>query len=209
MVEGTLRGEAVSTTRPLAAIVQRFSITHGVNLALVNAVARLPFRRREPDPRWFFTGRLGAGASVPHPESTIAGTRLEQYEWGAFSVQAAAGVEVRLGRRISLAGEVQTHPDGSGRLGGAWLRADASDHASSRDRRRRASRRLPLGSFAFGFRRRLQRDRAVRALSRRGREARRAFGETRRHQRPPAWLRRRPGRTYRGQEGSGETRGAR
>jgi hypothetical protein len=30
---------------------------------------------------------------------------LEQYEWGALSLQAAGGLEVRLGRRLYAAGE--------------------------------------------------------------------------------------------------------
>ena len=58
-----------------------------------------------PRPRWRVTGRVGIGVSVPHPESTIAGADLEEYEWGSFSAQAAAGVELRLRRRVSLAGE--------------------------------------------------------------------------------------------------------
>src|SRR5262245_40674874 len=104
-VVGTFKGDAVSVTQPIAAILERFSITHGVNLVLVNAVVRHALGGDDPRPRWLLTGRLGVGASVPHPESTIAGEDLEQYEWGAFSAQAAAGVEVRLAGRVYLAGE--------------------------------------------------------------------------------------------------------
>jgi hypothetical protein len=35
----------------------------------------------------------------------MAGASLEHYEWGAFSVQGAAGVELRLARSVYLAGE--------------------------------------------------------------------------------------------------------
>src|SRR4030095_6415447 len=104
-VVGTLKGAAVSATQPVAAVLERFSITHGVNLALVNAVVRHPLGNDDPQPRCLMTGRLGMGASVPHPESTIAGVSLEQYEWGSFSARAAAGVELRLGQRVYLAGE--------------------------------------------------------------------------------------------------------
>jgi hypothetical protein len=105
-VSGVIGGRPASGTAPMASIVQEFSITHGVNLLLVNAVAR---RRVDVDPagaaRWTLIGRLGAGASVPHPESTIGGERFEGYEWGALSLQAAAGVELRVTARLSVVGE--------------------------------------------------------------------------------------------------------
>jgi len=96
---------ADTSRQPVAGVLERFSITHGVNLVLVNAVVRHPLGDDDRRPRWLLTGRLGAGASVPHAESTIGGVSLEQYEWGSFSAQAAAGVELRLGQRVSLAGE--------------------------------------------------------------------------------------------------------
>jgi hypothetical protein len=110
-ISGALRGSPVGGSAPLSSIVDAFSITHGVNLLLVNAVAR---RRVGVDPaghaRWTFTARLGAGASIPHAESTIGGRRSEGYEWGAPSLQAAAGVEVRVTRVLSLIGEYKlTH----------------------------------------------------------------------------------------------------
>jgi hypothetical protein len=104
--QGVIRDVPVSDVRPLATVMDRFSISHGVNLLLVNAVARRALRRHDDGlPRWFLTGRAGAGASVPHPESTIAGVSLERYQWGSFSLQAAAGLELRLARRLYLAGE--------------------------------------------------------------------------------------------------------
>jgi hypothetical protein len=105
--DGTIAGQPVSGSRALSSVVERFSISHGVNLLLVNAV----FRRtaaiaREGDaPRWILTGRAGVGASIPHPESTIGGLTLERYEWGSVSLQGAAGVEVRIARRLFVAGE--------------------------------------------------------------------------------------------------------
>ena len=106
-----LRDSPVGGSAPFSSIIEAFSITHGVNLLLVNAVAR---RRAGLDPagdaRWTFTARFGAGASIPHPESTIGGRPSEGYEWGALSVQAAAGVEARVTRVLSLIGEYKlTH----------------------------------------------------------------------------------------------------
>ena len=105
-ITGTLRGDPVNGFVRLSDVVERFSISHGVNLLLVNAVARRQAGvDRTGDARWTVTARLGAGASIPHPESTIAGRYVEGYEWGSLSVQAAAGLEMRLTRRLSLLGE--------------------------------------------------------------------------------------------------------
>jgi hypothetical protein len=104
--DGVLRGETTGAVRQLSSLVQRFAITHGVNLLLVNAVARRTAGSSGTlPPRWIVIGRVGAGASLPHPESTVDGLSLERYEWGAFSAQAAAGVERRLTTRIYLSGE--------------------------------------------------------------------------------------------------------
>jgi opacity protein-like surface antigen len=104
--EGIVRGGPASEVRPLGSVLERFSITHGVNLLLVNAVARHAVQgRHNKPPRWFLTARAGAGASVPHAESTIGGVSLEQYEWGSFSVQATGGVELRLTNRVYISGE--------------------------------------------------------------------------------------------------------
>jgi hypothetical protein len=103
---GAVAGQPVDDTARLASVVDDFEISHGVNLLLVNAVMR---RRAQVDSagnaRWALTGRLGAGASIPHPESTIDGQHAEGYEWGAMSLQAAAGAEVHVIGRVSLLGE--------------------------------------------------------------------------------------------------------
>jgi hypothetical protein len=104
--EGVVRAEATDAVRLLSSLVQRFSITHGVNLLLVNAVARRTAQvSGNLPPRWILTGRVGAGTSLPHPESTVDGLSLERYEWGSFSAQAAAGMELRLTTRLYLSGE--------------------------------------------------------------------------------------------------------
>jgi hypothetical protein len=111
MMEGVVRGEPIAESRPVGAVLEQFSITHGVNLLLVNVVARRAIHGTHGlPPRWFFTGRFGVGASVPHPESRIEGATLEQYEWGSVSFQGAAGVELRMTERWYLSGEYKlTH----------------------------------------------------------------------------------------------------
>jgi opacity protein-like surface antigen len=99
---GRVRGEPVSGAQPIDTILERFAISHGVNLVLVNAVARRAIAPGSGSrPRALLVARLGAGGSVPHAESTIGGTSREQYEWGSFGFQAAAGTEVRLTVRLS------------------------------------------------------------------------------------------------------------
>lgn len=105
-VDGLLNGRAVSDARPLDDVIQRFAISHGVNLVLANVVARYRGHTARPSAsRWMLTGRFGIGASVPHPESTIAGVSREQYEWGALSLQGAGGAEFRLTKRLHVMGE--------------------------------------------------------------------------------------------------------
>lgn len=106
-VDGTFDGARVTGRRPMEEIIQRFSISHGMNLVLVNAVVRrgVAMSARTPTPRLVLTGRFGAGASIPHPESTVNGMTFESYEWGAFSMQGGAGIELRLGGRAYLTGE--------------------------------------------------------------------------------------------------------
>ena len=96
--DGALGGLRVNGPRPMSAIVERFSITHGVNLVLINAVLRhqVPREADRRRARVAVVGRVGLGASIPHPESAINGEAYERYEWGAFSMQGAAGVELRL-----------------------------------------------------------------------------------------------------------------
>ena len=105
-VTGVLNGRPVSEPRPLEDVVQRFAITHGVNLVLANVVARYMRAAARPSvSRLILSGRFGVGASIPHAESTIADVSREQYEWGALSLQGAGGVEFRLTKRLYLTGE--------------------------------------------------------------------------------------------------------
>jgi lipid A oxidase len=86
----------------LGADVRRLSISHGLDLLLANAVVRRPLPSSH---RASATLRLGAGVTVPHAESDIAGVTQEQYEWGSLAVQAAIGTELRVARRARVLAE--------------------------------------------------------------------------------------------------------
>jgi hypothetical protein len=86
----------------LGADVRRFSISHGLNLLLANAVLRRPLPSSH---RASATLRLGAGVTVPHAESDIAGVTEEHYEWGSLALQAAIGTELRVARRARVLAE--------------------------------------------------------------------------------------------------------
>jgi hypothetical protein len=92
---GTIRGQSVAGPRSVGEVLDRFSITHGVNLLLVNAVMR----------KWGLVGRLGVGGSIPHAESAAAGVSLERYQWGALSLQGSAGAEIRIAGSLYASGE--------------------------------------------------------------------------------------------------------
>ena len=107
-------------------ILESFSISHGLNFVLVNVVTRRALARHAaPDGRVVLVGRAGLGPTVPHAESQIDGAVQEGYELGALGLHVAAGVDVRLGRRLSAIAEYKlTHTDQSvaisrGRASGA------------------------------------------------------------------------------------------
>src|SRR5262249_38288387 len=88
-------------------IVQRFSISHGVNLLLANAVLRHELGRahQERFAPAYLGLRLGAGATIPHPESTIQGVADEHYQVGSPVLQLAGNIEMRIHHRLYWMGE--------------------------------------------------------------------------------------------------------
>jgi hypothetical protein len=93
----------VDVVEPIARSVQAFSISHGLNLLLVNLVARVPLG--SPRGPLAIVVRAGAGPTIPHAESTIGEARREQYELGSMAVGAGGGIELRLGRGLSALAE--------------------------------------------------------------------------------------------------------
>jgi hypothetical protein len=115
----------------MSAFVQRFSVSHGMNLLLVNFVARKQLLRdaREGLGRVLLIGRVGAGGTIPHAETEIMGLRDEHYEWGRLAFQVAGGSEVRLWRGLyALAEYKYTHTDQRFRISAGDAKALLRSH---------------------------------------------------------------------------------
>jgi opacity protein-like surface antigen len=100
--DGTWRGSPVAGAGPLSQYVQRFEISHGVNVLSVNGVYR-----------WLDTrvaaGRLqpyaGAGLAYyrPHAETTVDNADLSTgYQASGFGYQVLAGAHCRLTDQFGL-----------------------------------------------------------------------------------------------------------
>jgi hypothetical protein len=76
-------------------LVERFSISHGLNLLLANVVWR-----QRITPRVRIVIRGGAGVAIPHGESRIGGVDQEQYEISSTALQGAAGPELVVARHV-------------------------------------------------------------------------------------------------------------
>jgi hypothetical protein len=87
-------------------VVERLSISHGLNLILVNAAVRRTFAGQPGGaPSLQLTARIGAGPTVSHPESIVNGESHDGYELGAAALHAAAGIEHRISRRVAVMAE--------------------------------------------------------------------------------------------------------
>ena len=84
----------------MAPPVERFSLSHGLNLLLGNAVFRAPLRRRLS-----IDARAGAGVAIPHAESRVSGVTQEQYEVSSAAFQAAAGPRFQVGSHVHVFAE--------------------------------------------------------------------------------------------------------
>ena len=104
---GTWRGSPIQQTQALGDIVQRFSISHGVNFLLINLVGRYGLFQSPGASahRVQLLGRFGIGPAILHPESTLGGVPEEHYELNRPGVQLAIGSSIPLGSRISLLAE--------------------------------------------------------------------------------------------------------
>jgi opacity protein-like surface antigen len=107
LATGTYQGQSLNRQINLGEIVQAYSVSHGVNLLFVNAVARQGFGKSKDNRRdsLIIAARVGAGPTLPHTESTVDGQHQEQYESGALGLQLAAGAELHLWQGLYLLGE--------------------------------------------------------------------------------------------------------
>lgn len=101
---GMHRGTPVREQLPVREVVERFSISHGLNLVLVNGVVRRTLRRDQQG-EMQLTGRIGAGPTIPHAESAIDGVAYEGYEFGTIAAHAAIGMEIRIWRQLAALAE--------------------------------------------------------------------------------------------------------
>jgi hypothetical protein len=105
--QGTLAGTPIAGTAALGSVLQRFSISHGVNLLMANGAFREYIGRgdRSGLRRVMFDVRAGAGVTIPHAESEVLGHVDEHYQVGRPVIQLAAGAQLRLWRRLYGLGE--------------------------------------------------------------------------------------------------------
>ena len=86
----------------LGPAVQRFSISHGLNLVLANVIWRQPIGAAR---RIGLSVRGGAGFAVPRAESDVFGMPQEQYEVSSLALQAAVGPQVRIATHLGVLAE--------------------------------------------------------------------------------------------------------
>lgn len=116
-VSGTSRGTPVAAVVPLDQFVQRFEISHGVNVLSLNGVYRW-VGQVEP-----YVG-LGAAYYLAHAESTVGGEPHETgYQATGFGVQTFAGLRWRMTERTGLFAEAK-YNTGKARVDIAGGRAD-------------------------------------------------------------------------------------
>lgn len=106
-VVGTLRGGPIDAVVPLSSIVRRLSMSHGLNFILASVAARRVFGPPKADgsPRIVGVVRAGAGPTMPHAESHLDNSFVDQYEGGGLGTQVGGGLEIALWRRIGALGE--------------------------------------------------------------------------------------------------------
>jgi len=102
---GTLHGVSVDGPVVLADVVQRFSLSHGLNMVLGNVAVSRRFGQDRVSPFLKVAARGGVGPTVPHAESTVRGRSREGYELGALAFQGSTGIEVRVTKRVYAVGD--------------------------------------------------------------------------------------------------------
>jgi hypothetical protein len=95
LARGHVHGEPVAGAIKADTLVQRFAMSHGLNFVLANVAMRHDVGRGAL-PRIQFELRAGAGVTIPHVETTIAGSARDGYQWGGPGAQAAGGALVRV-----------------------------------------------------------------------------------------------------------------
>lgn len=109
-VSGTFKGVPVNGSAPLNQRVQKFNITHGVNLLALNALYRWTVQTSEVFPQGRLQPYVGGGLVyyILHPENTVNNkNNNERYQGSGFGYQVLGGVYYGLTRRIGLFAETK------------------------------------------------------------------------------------------------------
>jgi len=104
LTPGAAGGSLGTSFAPMNATVQRYAMSHGLNLALVNLVFRAPLGPGGRG-RVSLDLRGGAGPSIPHAESTVLGESRDGFEYGGLAALGGIGTDVRINGRLSLLAE--------------------------------------------------------------------------------------------------------
>lgn len=127
-VRGVHQGVPIDTVQPMDAIVERYTVTNGVNLLPVSFLVRKRLKRSDRYPHGRvqpYTG-FGAGPTLIYTRSTVNGwSRGGPYELGTVGVQALGGVQLHVGRSWDVFFEYKrTYTQVTGRIAGGSSRSD-------------------------------------------------------------------------------------
>ncbi len=110
-VSGTFNGVPVNQSAPLGQFVQKFNITHGVNIVALNVLYRWTENfASEAFPNGRLQPYIGGGPTyyILHPENTINNkNNNEGYQGSGFGYQVLGGVHFWLTRHVGLFAETK------------------------------------------------------------------------------------------------------
>ncbi len=127
-LRGTIVGQPVDASLPMSSVIERFSLSHGLNFLLVNAVFSHQVDAGST-PRFWLIARGGAGITIPHVESDVGGRERQAYELGSAAFQGAIGGELRFARHVAATMEYKfTTTNESVGIGDGTLRGRFNSH---------------------------------------------------------------------------------
>src|SRR6266705_1797994 len=90
---GAAGGSVATSFATMNATVERYQMTHGLNLALVNLVYRAPLRPAGVG-RVSLDLRVGTGPAIPHAETTVLGESRQRYQYAGFAALGGVGMDL-------------------------------------------------------------------------------------------------------------------
>jgi hypothetical protein len=106
-LHGRLDGRELDGQHPLGTVLPRFELSHGLNFLLGNVVVDWPVAPRDREGILGIVGRVGAGPTIPHVESTFRDQQADSYQFGAIAFAAAFGTRIRLSNHFSAVVELK------------------------------------------------------------------------------------------------------